>query len=174
MRGGVPNTYGANRPHLYIITKAEALVKYGSPVTTFFHYSAPCLGFLPHEQEMLLWAIGGGTDEYLAEMPCVAPVTIRKRWDMVYARVAGFAPDIFGAHPESGKRGGEKKRRLLSSLEHHLEELRPHVPHGLAVDQPPLARDPLAEPVGSGGDDDSGDYQHQAVRERRVLAVKPQ
>ena len=124
--GGVPASYGSNRPHLYGITKAEALPKFGATVTTFFHHAPPRFGFTLAEQEQLLWASEGGTDEYLS---CVAPVTIRKRWDAVYARVAATEPDFFGAvTAEGGKRGGEKRRRLLSYLTHHREELRPHCP----------------------------------------------
>lgn len=128
--GGVPASYGDRHPHLYGIAREEALQKYGSMVTTFFHYTPPRFQFTPHEQEMLLWALSGSKDDCLSENLCVAPVTIRKRWDSIYGRVADAEPTFFASAVvsgrDSGKRGVEKKRHLLSYLEHHMEELRPH------------------------------------------------
>ncbi|MDX1933509.1 MAG: hypothetical protein SFU56_12940 [Capsulimonadales bacterium] len=127
--GGVPASYGEKRPHLYGITRTQALQKYGSMVTTFFHYQTPRFGFTPPEQEMLLWALSSDTDTSLSESLCLASVTIRKRWDTIYRRVMDVQPNFFGSEMDkesAGKRGAEKKRRLLSYLEHHMEELRPY------------------------------------------------
>lgn len=124
--GGVPSIYDDKHPYLYGIAKPKALRKFGSMVTTFFYYTPPCFGFTPPEQELLLWALGGDKDDYLSDRLCIAPVTVRKRWDAIYRRVADVQPDFLGAAKEGGKRGTEKKGRLLAYLEHHMEELRPH------------------------------------------------
>lgn len=117
-------------PRLYGIDSAQATKKLGAPVTMMFHYQSPRFGFKVMEQELLLWALSGDTDEQLSNNLNLSSETIKKRWRQIYARVRNVSPDIFGPTDDLGstQRGLEKKRNLLAYLHHHMEELRPYDP----------------------------------------------
>ena len=74
-------------------------------------------------------ALLGETDQALATSLGVAAVTVRKRWDSIYSRVAEVAPELLSraAGGKGTPRVAEKKRLLLSYLRQHLEELRPAI-----------------------------------------------
>lgn len=93
-----------------------------------FQWQLPRFFFSPAEQELLLYALTGDTDDGLAAQLCVAPITVKKRWESVYKRVEAAAPEVFGLAETMGRRGGEKNRRLLAYLWHYMEELRPLLP----------------------------------------------
>ena len=114
-------------PVLYGVTAAEAEASAGTLASMMFGYQEPKFFFRRSEQELLVEALLGETDEALAQSLGVAPVTVRKRWDRIYERVAGVAPELLsrGMLGEAGPRVAEKKRLLLSYLRQHLEELRP-------------------------------------------------
>ena len=115
------------RPRLYGVTAEEAAVSAGTLASTIFSYQPPRFFFRPNEQDLLVEALVGETDETLAKSLGLALVTVRKRWDGIYERVADALPEILQpSRPlENGARGGEKKRLLLSYLRQHPEELRP-------------------------------------------------
>lgn len=125
---GISVTLG-KRPRLYGISPPEIHV--ASTPAMILQWQPPRLFFTPAEQELLLWALGGDTDEELAEQMSVALITVKKRWESIYKRVEAVAPEILdstGTEMMPQKRGGEKKRRLLAYLRHHMEELRPLLP----------------------------------------------
>ena len=98
-------------------------------VGSLFDYHPPRCGFSPSEQRMLLMALGGGTDEELAQELDVSIPTVKKMWLSVYRRVDQNLPEANPNHPlqeaERTQRGKEKKRYLLIYLRKHPEELRP-------------------------------------------------
>lgn len=128
-------------PMLMGLTAAEAKERSGSPFAALCQYAPPRFFFRPAEQETLLYALLGDTDEEIAARLAVAPVTVRKRWDATYARVSAVWPGFFHDTDEAARiatpakegarqgkvtgRGPEKKRYLLAYLRHHPEELRP-------------------------------------------------
>ena len=119
-----------DRPRLYGIDREEGRAcggtqTAGTQTSVLFRSQRPCFGFKPLEQELLLWAMMDLTDEELAERLTLATVTIKKRWQSIYERVALMEPALLGDISEA-KRGAEKKRRLLGYLRHHMEELRPY------------------------------------------------
>jgi len=115
------------RPRLYGVTAEEAAESVGTLVSTIFNYQPPRFFFRPNEQELLIEALVGETDETLANALGVALVTVRKRWDTIYERVADVRPDMLqpAKSTDGAARGTEKKRLLLSYLRQHPEELRP-------------------------------------------------
>ena len=93
-----------------------------------FAYKPPRFYFKPTEQELLLHALIGETDEELAQILCLSPNTLKKRWQSIYARVEAVAPEIFGVTAIRGteaRRGTEKRRNVMEYIRHHLEEVRP-------------------------------------------------
>lgn len=115
-------------PRLYGISRYEADTRPGSLASLIFRWNPPRFYFRPVEQALLTEALLGETDEDLAESLGIALVTVRKRWDNIYERVQDVAPEVFHTASSAGNRAGEKKRRLLSYLRQHVEELRPLEP----------------------------------------------
>lgn len=113
------------RARLYGITPSESAVAAGKALTPIFQHQEPCFGFKSAEQELLLWALFGETDEELGEALNISPAGIRKRWNTIYDRVIQVSPFLLSDTHAPERRGIEKKRRLMGYLRHHLEELRP-------------------------------------------------
>jgi hypothetical protein len=94
-----------------------------------FEYRAPKCGLSPGQQQMLMKALDGWTDQELSARLGKSLPTIRKMWRSVYERVADHVPELTLQKTEIGKvgtkRGPEKKRHLLGYVREHPEELRP-------------------------------------------------
>jgi DNA-binding CsgD family transcriptional regulator len=115
-------------PFVFGLDAKDAPKMRGTLVASLFTYSPPVLAFTSNEKEMLLYALGGHTDQELAKALCMSYPTIRKRWDSVYAKVYRCLPGIVEDDPyaTSVGRGPEKKRRILRYVQFHREELRPY------------------------------------------------
>ena len=120
----------ARNPHVVGITRELEFGRPGSWVGTLFDYHPPRFHFSTAEQRLLICAISNrtATNPALAQKLDVSLTTVKKTWLSVYNRVAAQAPELIAedskAVPNS-KRGKEKRRRLLSYLQEHPEELRP-------------------------------------------------
>lgn len=130
--GCVPPGIPADKsPRLYTITELQAQASLNTMAAQMFQWQPPRFFFTLPEQELLLWAMGGDTDEEVAGQMSVALITVKKRWEGIYDRVEDAAPGLLSPAESSlaaHKRGSEKKRRLLAYLRHHMEELRPLPP----------------------------------------------
>jgi hypothetical protein len=116
---------GEPRPYLIGLTRADVEAFPGWMATPIFTWTAPGFGFSPAEQALLVPALGGGTDRDLAQTLGLALPTIKSRWRQIYDRVAAVAPELLPDRQDGdGRRGDEKRRRLIEYLRHHLEELR--------------------------------------------------
>lgn len=115
--------------------REAALNDPGSQFCRLFLYSPPRFFFSEKEQVLLQQAMQGMTDEELASTLGVSLSTVKKRWQSVYAHVADEAPELFppgaGASEAHGKRGVEKKQRLIEYVRVHAEELRPNKKSGV-------------------------------------------
>jgi DNA-binding CsgD family transcriptional regulator len=125
-------TDGGSEPCFRIWLHREAALRDpGSQFCRLFLYSAPRLYFNDKEQTLLQRAMDGMTDEELAANLSLSLSSVKKRWQSIYARVAEEAPDVLPggstASQSNGKRGVEKKQRLLEYVRAHPEELRPNV-----------------------------------------------
>jgi hypothetical protein len=75
-------------------------------------------------------ALLGRTDPETADELVVSLSAVKRCWESVYARASLGLPELL---PDdslylAGGRGMEKRRRLLSYLREHAEELRPVLP----------------------------------------------
>ena len=121
------------KPHLVGVTREIELARSeswaASWVGTLFDYHPPHCSFSRSEQRMLLMALEGETDKELAQKLGVSVSTVKKMWVSVYRRVYAHLPEVMpnASQPDEVtiQRGKEKKRRLLTYLRDHLEELRP-------------------------------------------------
>jgi hypothetical protein len=119
----------AGEPFVLGITREIAQQSPGSWLASLFDYRAPILFLTPAEQNLLGCALSGGTDEEMAEVLAISTSAVKKCWQSIYTRVGLRLPTLLPDDGyDGGKRGAEKKRRLLSYLRSHPEELRPSLP----------------------------------------------
>jgi hypothetical protein len=117
----------AERPFLLGLTREEALADAGS----FLHYAFACASprwnLEPFAQQMLACALGGASDEEIAQRLGWSVSKIHKGWLDIYKRVEERSPGLLPVtQPDQRKRGREKRAVLLRYLEEHPEEIRPH------------------------------------------------
>ncbi len=130
--GGPDATRSGSVPCFRIwLDREAALNDPGSQFCRLFLYSEPRLYFNDKEQTLLQRAMDGMTDEELATDLGCSLSSVKKRWQSIYERVADEAPELLPggstASQLNGKRGVEKKQRLLEYVRAHPEELRPNV-----------------------------------------------
>jgi hypothetical protein len=117
------------KPHLVGLTRETVARQRGSWLASVFVYHAPRLGFSRSEQQLLLAAMVGKTDEELSDSLSVSLSAVKKVWRTIYVRVGdnlpGLIPNQLSQEELPQDRGKEKKRRLLAYLREHPEELRP-------------------------------------------------
>ena len=117
------------KPHLIGLNRESALSRPGSWVGGLFDYEPPRCGFSRGEQRLLIFALGGETDERLSRTLGISRSAIKKAWHSIYDRIAKCLPELVQGESRldtsMSERGKEKKRRLLGYLREHAEELRP-------------------------------------------------
>lgn len=115
----------SSRPHLIGCRRED--IRDGSAISPLFLYARPRFSFKAGEQELLLYALIGDSDDALADGLSISLSAVHKRWQAIYEQVAAVAPQILPAAAAADqRRGSEKRRRLLAYLRSHLEELRPY------------------------------------------------
>ena len=112
-------------PYLLSITRSDSQANDGSLLAIAFAYTPPRFQFTLREQDLLCLALEDKSDEEIAEDLDRTPVTVKKRWEEIYAHVADAYPELLPVRQEKG-RGPEKRRILIAYLRDHLEELRPN------------------------------------------------
>jgi DNA-binding CsgD family transcriptional regulator len=128
VRGGNGCAVSIPQARLVGLTKEEADLHPGRHLAGLFVHAQPRFHFSHSEQELLQRALSGETAEDLAMSLCISLWTVKKRWHAIYERVGAADAELLppisdGADPH--ERGAERRRRLLSYLRQHPEELRP-------------------------------------------------
>ena len=115
-------------PHIVGMTRALELQRPASWVGGLFNYHPPRCGFSRSEQQLLLSALSGATDEELTKALHVSLPTVKKTWLSIYGRAAVLPQlTVDQSRAESPvNRGKEKRRHLLAYLREYPEELRPY------------------------------------------------
>lgn len=100
----------------------------GSTISYLFFYSPPRCGFTQFERQVLERAANNLTDEEIAEGLRIRPSAVALRWRSIYARIGERVPGLLNTRANHGhaSRGKEKRRRVLSFINEHPEELRPY------------------------------------------------
>ncbi|MDR3707563.1 MAG: hypothetical protein P4L33_04640 [Capsulimonadaceae bacterium] len=114
-------------PHLTGLDSAEASKMAGSLLGSLFLFEPPTCGFSPGEQELLLFALGGSTDQEIAEALSVSFAAIRKRWESIFEKVDSLPVQPTRSHGCNApvSHSITKRRSLVQYLQYHREELRP-------------------------------------------------
>jgi hypothetical protein len=119
----------SSQPHVVGTTAEVEASRLGSWIGPLFDYHTPRVGFSPGEQRLLMAALPGRTDEELCRDLGTTVPAVKSTWRTIFSRAATRLPDLFeettrmDAH--TGERGKERRRRLLTYLRDHPEELRP-------------------------------------------------
>lgn len=114
------------RPYRLGITRSESAAEPGNYIGRIFPYQRPQFFFTLGEQQLLLRALQGDTDEEAAAALHIAVPTVKTRWWAIYDRVQTRTPNLLpNISGNQATRGGEKRRVLLNYLRQHFEELRP-------------------------------------------------
>lgn len=117
-----------NHPYLIGCTREEAMKQPGSFMALFFSKTSQArFQFKPAEKEILQKALGGGTDEDIAESLHLSPWTVKKRWQTVYDKVMKADPELLtdSSQPRTQDAPARQRRRfLLDYLRSHPEEIR--------------------------------------------------
>jgi hypothetical protein len=117
---------------LWRMRREDALAVPGSFITPLFHYKEPVFRLRDPDQELLLAALSGLTDEELSCKLGLSLTGVKKRWTSVFERTIDLRPNLFpgldGSAPDGNdrhKRGRQKRHHVLAYVRSHPEELRP-------------------------------------------------
>lgn len=96
-----------------------------------FFQQTPQLALTFAQQDLLVHAMRGDSDDEIAAELCISSETVRKRWASIFVRVNRQLPGLLGngTHKTGASgtptRSGEKRRPLLRFLASNPHELRP-------------------------------------------------
>ncbi len=114
---------------LFGMARDEVAESAGSVVSLVFNYTPPRFGFTTSQRRLLSLAIQHKTDAEIAAALDVSLSAVKKTWAAIFDRVND---DLFAAEDRvrdvtssSTTRGAQKRHRLLTYLQSHLEELKP-------------------------------------------------
>jgi DNA-binding CsgD family transcriptional regulator len=113
---------------LWLVTRTDALAVPWSITAMLFHYREPVLRLHPADQQILIAALDGLTDQELSNRLGLNLGTVKKRWLSLFDRVADARPELLlEVEDEKGdhKRGRQKRHHVLAYVRGHPEELRP-------------------------------------------------
>ncbi len=125
----VPPGIGTKRG-LYRVTRDQKhKLPPSSAAFIIMTYIQPRLRFTPAEQRLLTLAIDGLTDDDIANELDVSRDALKQTWRTIYDHTTDVMPDVFGllqTQSPTNRRGGEKRRHIVSYVSNNLQELRPH------------------------------------------------
>lgn len=110
---------------LYSMTRESAKALPGSLGNVLFTFREPVLRLRDSDQQMLLAALRGATDQELARELGVTFAAVKARWRSTFARIAEAMPDLVSGTVEE-HRGSQKRHRVVAYVRSHPEELRPY------------------------------------------------
>ncbi len=114
----------SDRPFLLAIDREEALLSENHWFTRAFRYRPPLLGLGLGQRQMLHWACQGLTDKQIAEKLSIGQDALKKRWEATYDRYYECLPGMLPLS-DGGRRGGEKRRVVVTHIRTRQEEIRP-------------------------------------------------
>ena len=114
---------------LHVTTRDKGLAMVGSMARQMFLYREPTLRLREADQALLIAALDGDTDDSLSSRLHISVSAVKARWRSALDRVRETMPDLIGdttdSEPLAGRRGAQKRHRLLAYVRAHPEELRP-------------------------------------------------
>ncbi len=113
---------------LVFLTRENTLAYPASIGASLFLPRVPTLGLRREDQELLLAATDGATDQDVAKKLKLSVATVKKRWRSAWERVTITRPDLLPeiSNSRALTRGPQRRHILLAYVREHPEELRPY------------------------------------------------
>jgi len=119
---------GHLRSALATLTRSQA-AQWNTPLLSMFVYNPPSIVFTPAQRDLLQTALGGLTDNDLADQLGLRLTTIKATWTRIYQRAFQRAPHLFATvrtRDSGSARGVQVRHLLLQHVRNHPEELTPY------------------------------------------------
>jgi len=89
-------------------------------------YQPPRFRLTPAEQRVIKAALPGRTDRQIATTLGISHDAVKQTWERIYNHIGDDLSEIPTSEGESGARGGERRRQIISYMADHINELRPY------------------------------------------------
>lgn len=110
---------------LFLMTRESVQGLPGSLGNVLFSFREPALRLRDSDQQLLMAALRGATDQELASELGFTLSAVKARWRSTIARVEETMPDLVRDVEHREGRGAQKRHRVLAYVRSHPEELRP-------------------------------------------------
>jgi hypothetical protein len=110
---------------LFLMTRESVQGMPGSVGNVLFSVREPALRLRDSDQQLLMAALRGATDQELASGLGFTLSAVKARWRSAIARVEETMPDLVRDVVNHEGRGAQKRHRVLDYVRSHPEELRP-------------------------------------------------
>jgi len=118
--------FSERRRFIHLMTRDSAKAVPASLGNVIFNYHDPVLRLRDSDQQLLLAALRGGTDQELSAGLGLEVSAIKARWRSAFARIEQAMPGLIADAGGRQGRGLQKRHRVLSYVRSHPEELRPY------------------------------------------------
>jgi hypothetical protein len=110
---------------LFLMTRESVQGLPGSLGNVLFRFREPALRLRDSDQQLLMAALKGATDQELASGLGFTLSAVKARWRSTIARVEETMPELVRDVKHREGRGAQKRHRVLDYVRSHPEELRP-------------------------------------------------
>ena len=111
---------------IHLMTSESVKAVPASLGNVIFRYREPLLRLRDSDQQLLLSALRGATDQELSTLLGLKVSAVKARWRSAFARIEQTLPGLVADVGDRGGRGLQKRHRVLAYVRNHLEELRPY------------------------------------------------
>jgi hypothetical protein len=111
---------------IHLMTPESARLVSGSVGNLIFRFEEPLLRLRDSDQQLLLAALDGATDQELAVQLGVSFSAVKARWRSIFTRIPQFMPASVVEADDRERRGAQKRHRVVAYIRNHPEELRPY------------------------------------------------
>ena len=111
---------------IHLMTSESVKAVPASLGNVIFSYREPLLRLRDSDQQLLLAALGGATDQELSAGLGLKVSAVKARWRSAFARIEEALPGLVADVGTREGRGLQKRHRVLAYVRNHLEELRPY------------------------------------------------
>ena len=110
---------------IFLMTRESVQDLPGSLGNVLFRFREPALRLRDSDQQLLVAALRGATDQELTSVLGFTLSAVKARWRSTIARVEESMPDLVRDVFNHEGRGTQKRHRVLDYVRSHPEELRP-------------------------------------------------
>jgi len=111
---------------IHIMTSESVQATRASLGNVLFSYREPFLRLRDSDQQLLLAALSGATDDELAAKLGITFSAVKARWRSIFARISQAMPSLLSALANRVGRGAQKRHSVIAYVRSHPEELRPY------------------------------------------------